>query len=1073
MKLIRLQVQNFAAIGNAEVEFGPGLNVLYGPNDLGKSTLAEAIRFALLLPHASSYCEPYVGWAGGGDPTIQLTFETEAQRIWRVTKRFANTGSSLLEWSKDGRDFEEEVRGRNVDGKLREILRWGIPEPGGARAPRGLPGSFLATALLSTQTDVSAILGQGLEGDAAGSGKEQIAAALQAVAQDPLFVELLKKTQEQRDAAYTDKGAKKTAKGSVFKAAADRVNEARNERDRLQKLVGDSEGAEQQLRDLTGRRAGKQEQWATAVAHCEKLELLARQAKDRSVAAEQIRLAEEEVRQIKELRNEVDATEGRVGELTRHVAGAREAVEAARRRQTQANAALASAQEAARAEQSDPAFSDSQLRLRRAAAERAVRDCEQRIEAVQAAKKLAEAASSGERELRAQQTLGDDANEALAAAETKETMAKEELVRCSLLERVLEIQSAEKQVKSAQSVVDSKAALEVRLEAIAKERAILVEQRKTITVPVPNALTPMRKLATELATARGALEVGIVATVTPHQSLDLTVQRDGLAVDSISIAQAQEMEANAELEIMLAGVVTFQVRGGRREAQARAVALENRWKQEVVPHLVAAGVTDVEGLGLKVADAQHLDAEVKQKDLDLRSLREQLAPLSGATDSLRETIDRAEACRVALGKVNLKALASELTAMGADVTAKLARRRQLWSKNVEAAREVAKEAANAQVVANERTRNLRSVLDSAISSRDLALKSFPEGVDTALAAATAEHAGLVSEEQKIAAELASLGAMIEAGRKRIVEAEREARANVDKADAAIQSAQKELEAAVTDHASQHGRLIELRKFRDAANLALAEDKLREASVQYNALPVPDQIVSDGQVIGARAGAAALHSELEVIGRDIHRTHGALEQVGGAVARERLKDATDAFEAAERQEREIEGEFEAWKLLLDQMKEADAAQASNLGFALVPSIADRFNQLTRQRYQTVKLDAQLATEGVVVAGTLRPASSLSVGTREQLSTLFRLSLAEYLRTPIVLDDQLVQSDGSRMEWFRTLLTEKAHTFQIIVMTCRPGDYLPEKAVVPEGSAVHADVEGAPVRAIDLGRALRRR
>jgi integrase len=28
----------------------------------------------------------------------------------------------------------------------------------------------------------------------------------------------------------------------------------------------------------------------------------------------------------------------------------------------------------------------------------------------------------------------------------------------------------------------------------------------------------------------------------------------------------------------------------------------------------------------------------------------------------------------------------------------------------------------------------------------------------------------------------------------------------------------------------------------------------------------------------------------------------------------------------------------------------------------------------------------------------------------------------------------------MEWFRALLTEKARSFQIVVFTCRPGDYL---------------------------------
>ena len=79
-----------------------------------------------------------------------------------------------------------------------------------------------------------------------------------------------------------------------------------------------------------------------------------------------------------------------------------------------------------------------------------------------------------------------------------------------------------------------------------------------------------------------------------------------------------------------------------------------------------------------------------------------------------------------------------------------------------------------------------------------------------------------------------------------------------------------------------------------------------------------------------------------------------------------------------------------------MKEADAAQASNLGQALVPAIAGRFQELTQRRYETVQLTAQLATEGIVVSGALRSAAQISVGTREQLSTLYRLSLAEYLQ-----------------------------------------------------------------------------
>jgi DNA repair exonuclease SbcCD ATPase subunit len=280
VKLHRLRVIDFAAIREANIEFGPGLNVLYGPNDLGKSTLADAIRLALLLPHTSSHIDEYVPWTGGRDPVVEMTFETEPQRIWRIRKEFRKGGTALLQESKNGVDFDDVERARKVDGKLRDLLRWGIPEPGGTGGSKGLPTSFLATVLLSTQSDVTSVLNDSLQDDASGTGREWIAAALQAVAQDPLFVALLRATQARRDEAYTDKGAKKTAKGSVFKAAADRVNEVRDEKEALQKLVDDSEGVEQQLRDLTAKRGQREEAVATATARLATLERLAAEAAD-------------------------------------------------------------------------------------------------------------------------------------------------------------------------------------------------------------------------------------------------------------------------------------------------------------------------------------------------------------------------------------------------------------------------------------------------------------------------------------------------------------------------------------------------------------------------------------------------------------------------------------------------------------------------------------------------------------------------------------------------------------------------------------------------------------------------
>ena len=348
MRIHRLHVADFAAIADADIEFGPGLNVLYGPNDLGKSTLADAIRLALLLPHTSTHIEDYVPWTGGRDPVVEITFETEPQRIWRVRKEFRKGGTALLQESKNGVDFDDVERARNVDGKLRDLLRWGIPEPGGAGGSKGLPTSFLATALLSTQSDVTAVLKGSLQGDPSGTGRELIAAALQAVVQDPLFAAMLRATQARRDEAYTDKGAKKTAKGSVFQVAAERVNHAREEKEELQRLVDDSEGVEQQLRDLTVRRGDREEAMAVATGRLETAERLAAQAAALHDAEEQVRLAREEVLRIQKISSDVEAAERSVGDLARKLEAAEEALKVAQLQKEEAGAALESAEKAAR-----------------------------------------------------------------------------------------------------------------------------------------------------------------------------------------------------------------------------------------------------------------------------------------------------------------------------------------------------------------------------------------------------------------------------------------------------------------------------------------------------------------------------------------------------------------------------------------------------------------------------------------------------------------------------------------------------------------------------------------------------
>lgn len=189
MRLTRLLVDAFKAIKRAEIDFGPGLNILYGPNDLGKSTLATAVRAALLVPPSSAEAQTYTSWFGSDSPHVELTLVDPDGHFWRVKKTFGTSSPSSAELlhSKDSITFTQDCKARQVEEKLRAILGWGIPAPGGKTGPRGAPTSFLANALLATQTNVDDILQRSISDDLDDSGKLRLTKALSALAQDPLL----------------------------------------------------------------------------------------------------------------------------------------------------------------------------------------------------------------------------------------------------------------------------------------------------------------------------------------------------------------------------------------------------------------------------------------------------------------------------------------------------------------------------------------------------------------------------------------------------------------------------------------------------------------------------------------------------------------------------------------------------------------------------------------------------------------------------------------------------------------------------------------------------------------------
>jgi DNA repair exonuclease SbcCD ATPase subunit len=105
-------------------DIGDGLNVVVGPNEMGKSTLLDALRAALFEKY-SSKAQPIVALQNDRNraaPVVELAFEVD-DGIYRIRKRFLKKPYAQL-FCPDGRKLE----GDEAEDTLRDLL--GFDEPG-------------------------------------------------------------------------------------------------------------------------------------------------------------------------------------------------------------------------------------------------------------------------------------------------------------------------------------------------------------------------------------------------------------------------------------------------------------------------------------------------------------------------------------------------------------------------------------------------------------------------------------------------------------------------------------------------------------------------------------------------------------------------------------------------------------------------------------------------------------------------------------------------------------------------------------------------------------------------------
>ena len=239
----------------------------------------------------------------------------------------------------------------------------------------------------------------------------------------------------------------------------------------------------------------------------------------------------------------------------------------------------------------------------------------------------------------------------------------------------------------------------------------------------------------------------------------------------------------------------------------------------------------------------------------LEALRGQVAALASAAAVLDASATaRAKAAREALDGTPVESARRRSRWPGSRPAGTLRKRRQQLSTDLDAARSEAGQAGTEHSLAEERTRTSKAALDAAVAARDAAMAAFPGGLAAALATAraslaTARYGGEADSRRSRGGRTAPLPRKRRGSLRPSGTLERRTRLRARRVDAAQQALTRQSR----EHASQVGRLEELRRQRDAQDLAGAEDRLREASERRAAVPVPERIVAEADVADGSGG----------------------------------------------------------------------------------------------------------------------------------------------------------------------------------------------------------------------------
>ena len=322
MRLERVSVESFKGLGEFEAALSPGLNIVRGPNEAGKSSFLEALRAAFFesaTTTSRSKVGRWVPWGTKAAPEVTVDFEAGGTR-YRVVKTFAKSKgkATLVELGPDATLADGP---RHVDTRLGEILRMG-------------DAAFLYSSWVEQG-------GMELALKKAGDREDLRARLREAGAASAAIVDVDKAVAGRRRALSLPGALRDLREGlAEVSHKAERVAEAV---ERWRKREERAASAGERLDEIARRLADIAPRLEEDAKHRRAAEELGRARRDLAAAKSALDAAEEAARKTGELRDRLSKAESALADSRARGEAAKEALAAARRaaRRTELDGILA------------------------------------------------------------------------------------------------------------------------------------------------------------------------------------------------------------------------------------------------------------------------------------------------------------------------------------------------------------------------------------------------------------------------------------------------------------------------------------------------------------------------------------------------------------------------------------------------------------------------------------------------------------------------------------------------------------------------------------------------------------